>query len=72
MDNKELEEMLNILEVKLSYQESTIAELNDIVSSHTKEIGLLQNHILVLKKKVENLEEVGGDSDLPNRRPPHY
>lgn len=72
MDNKELEEMLNKLEVKLSYQESTIAELNDIVASHTKEIGLLQNHILVLKKKVENLEEVGGESDLPNRRPPHY
>lgn len=72
MENKDLEEMLNRLEVKLSYQEATIAELNDIVAVHTKDLSIMGNHVLVLKRKVEDLEEVGGESDLPSRKPPHY
>jgi SlyX protein len=72
MEQKELEDMLSSLEIKLSYQEATIAELNEIVASHTKEIGIMENHILLLKKKVEALEEVGGGEDLPSRKPPHY
>ena len=72
MDNKELEEKLNSLEIKMSYQESTIDELNSIVSTQEKEIGIMQNHIQKIEGKIETIEESGGGEDLPSRRPPHY
>jgi SlyX protein len=72
MDNKELEDKLNSLEIKLSYQESTIDELNSIVTSQEKQIGLMQNHIQTIERKIEELEEAGGGEDLPSRKPPHY
>lgn len=72
MDNNELEEKLNSLEIKMSYQEATIDELNEIVSTQSKEIGILENHIQKIEHKIEEMEEAGGGEDLPNRRPPHY
>jgi SlyX protein len=72
MDNKELEEKLNSLEVKMSYQESIIDELNSIVSTQEKELAFMQNHIQKIERKVEEMEESAGDGDLPSRRPPHY
>ena len=72
MDCKELEEKLNSLEIKLSYQESTIDELNNIVTSQAKEMAIMENHIQHLVRKIEDLEEAGGGEDLPSRRPPHY
>lgn len=72
MDNKELEEKLNSLEVKMSYQESTLDELNKIVSTQEKEIAIMQNHINKIERKVEEMEESGDNGDLPSRRPPHY
>ncbi|MCK9191244.1 MAG: SlyX family protein [Sphaerochaetaceae bacterium] len=72
MNCNELEEKLNSLEIKLSYQESTIEELNNIVTGQAKELVIMENHIQHLKRKIEDLEEAGGGDDLPNRRPPHY
>lgn len=72
MNNKELEDKLNSLEIKLSYQESTIDELNSIVTTQEKNITLLQNHVQKLEIKIEEMEESSGGEDLPSRRPPHY
>jgi SlyX protein len=73
MNNKELEEKINNLEIKMAYQESTIEELNSIVSSQEKEIGKAQNHIQKIERKIEEMEESGGgEGDLPSRIPPHY
>lgn len=60
------------MEMKLSYMEATVAELNDIVVNQQREIGIMENHIQKLEKKIEDLLEEGISGDLPNRKPPHY
>ncbi len=60
---------LEKLEIKVMYQESTIEELNNLVIEMQKELKLTNKKIELLKKKVEELED---NSEIENRRPPHY
>ncbi len=72
MEKKEIVKSLEKLEVKISYTEEIVAQLNEIVTNQQKEIGILNNHINKLEKKVAELIEESEAGDLPNRRPPHY
>lgn len=60
------------IEMKLSYLEATVSELNDIVIEQRKEQALLEQKLAKLTQKVEDLIEESGDGPRPNRRPPHY
>ena len=65
MENSEM------LEIKVSYLEDTVAKLNDVIIDQERTIGSLIMRIESLEKKVEDLIEVSGEA-RPNRKPPHY
>lgn len=72
MELQEMTKSIEKLEVKISYTEEIVAQLNEIVVNQQKEIGILNNHINKLEKKVAEIIEENEVGDLPNRRPPHY
>jgi uncharacterized coiled-coil protein SlyX len=63
---------LMAIEMKLSFLEATVVELNEIVIEQRKEQALLEQKLAKLTQKVEDLVEEAGDGPRPNRRPPHY
>ena len=64
-------ENTEMLEIKVSYLEDTVAKLNDVIIDQERTIGSLIMRIESLEKKVEDLIEVSGEA-RPNRKPPHY
>lgn len=64
-------ENTEMLEIKVSYLEDTVAKLNDVIIDQERTIGCLIMRIESLEKKVEDLIEVSGEA-RPNRKPPHY
>ncbi|MCY1153481.1 MAG: SlyX family protein [Sphaerochaetaceae bacterium] len=72
MSEKRIEESIEKIEIKLSYAEEMVAQLNEIIINQQKEIGIMNNHINKLERKVAQLIEDNESSDLPNRKPPHY
>ena len=82
--NEEIEK----LEIKISYLEAGIAELNDVVIQQQKTIDSLSYSLDVIQQqktidslsyslekmqeKLQSLIEEVGTPNRPNRRPPHY
>ncbi|KEQ16714.1 SlyX family protein [Endozoicomonas numazuensis] len=69
----EMNEELIELQTQMSFQEDTVAQLNDVVTRQQQEIDQLKQEILQLKKQLvsissSQLEEQGDD----NTPPPHY
>lgn len=65
------EDRLQKLEMKISYLEETVDELNAVVTDSRKEMTRLEEKIAVLARKVQDLMDSEGE-DIPSRRPPHY
>ena len=67
-----MEQRIQDLEIKLTFQESIIEELNNVIFDQQKEINLLLNRMT----KVEKLLESASDSNLKSINdetpPPHY
>ncbi|WP_066016460.1 SlyX family protein [Endozoicomonas atrinae] len=65
-----LDELLE-LQTQLSYQEDTIAQLNEVVTRQQKDIERLTEAFAQLKKQFENMaaEQLESQEELP---PPHY
>ena len=67
---KNLEERVNDLEIKFSYQDELINELNLIVADQQKYI---EAHKKVIKELVNTEGEAKmGNTSLKDERPPHY
>ncbi len=66
-----MESRLMELEMKLSYQESLVADLNETVINQQKEIDTLKASLSLLTKRIQELRELSGEN-LPHTRPPHY
>ena len=62
-----LEERLNELEIKYSFQEDTIKELNEVIATQQKELDALK---LLVQKIVDQFGE--DVEDLVNPKPPHH
>ena len=78
-----MNEEIENLEIKVSYLEASLDELNSVVVNQQKEIDALNLSVEKLTQKLQNLiEEAGtklqnlieeaGTPDRPSRRPPHY
>ena len=68
--NKEIETLQKQvvdLEIRYAHQEDLLDQLNKIVTSHEFTIDKLIKDIRELK-----LNSTGGQSDVPNEKPPHY
>ncbi|HEY0962549.1 MAG TPA: SlyX family protein [Pseudomonadales bacterium] len=60
------------LQTQLAFQEHTIAELNDVLTSQQKQIDLLRLEIKLLKEKLGILEDRIDTGPQQNEKPPHY
>ncbi|MBI5938550.1 MAG: SlyX family protein [Betaproteobacteria bacterium] len=60
------------LEIKLSYTEDLVEELNRTVYRQQEQIESLQRQILSLQQQVQDLSPPGQGGDLRDEIPPHY
>ena len=67
-----MNEEIENLEIKVSYLEASLDELNSVVVNQQKEIDALNLSVEKLTQKLQNLIEETGTPDRPSRRPPHY
>ena len=67
-----IEDRLVDIEIKLSYQEDTIQELNGVVCAQQKQIDQLESVCKVFAKRIKVLSEAL-EGEIPlNEKPPHY
>ena len=66
-----LTKRLDNLEIKLSYMEDFVQQLQGVVTEHTKEIDLLRKENKLLSGKIRDMSEML-QGEIPNRKPPHY
>jgi SlyX protein len=59
------------LQIRLSYQESALADLNETVIAQQKEIDRLRKTLELLGQRVRDLQDLGGE-EMPHTPPPHY
>ncbi|MBD14123.1 MAG: hypothetical protein CMJ72_03035 [Planctomycetaceae bacterium] len=60
------------LEEKLSFQQRTLEELNEVVLAQQTEIERLGRELSNYRKLTEELLERNPGEDLPHEKPPHY
>ena len=66
------EERLMELEIKLSYQEDLLQELNSIVASQQKQISQLEGTFRLLYERMKSISVEDGTNQTDNQPPPHY
>ena len=70
MSEQELNARIDALEVRLSYQDETIEQLNQTITAQWKQIDALRRQLTAL---AERLQEADANAPAPaNERPPHY
>ena len=68
---KAMTERLDKLEIKLSYMEDFVQQLQDVVTTHTQTIEVLRKENKILSDKIRDMsDQLQGE--IPNRKPPHY
>ena len=65
------EELLE-MQTQLSFQEDTIAQLNDVVTRQQKQIDVLEQSIEQLKKQLKDVVESEPELQGDEPPPPHY
>ncbi len=72
MCEKEFNEKIEKVEIKISYTEEIVSQLNEIIIEQQKEIRIMNKQILKLERKIDQVMEDSDASDIPSRKPPHY
>ena len=70
MENK-TNERLTAIEMKLSYMEDFVNQIQNVAVEQTKTIDRLQKEIKLMSDKIRELSDTA-EGDIPNRKPPHY
>ena len=60
------------VQTQLAFQEQTIAELNEVLTSQQKQIDLMRREIQLLKEKLGMLEDRIETGPPQDEKPPHY
>ena len=68
---KETDERLTAIEMKLAYLEDFLNQIQDVTVEQAKTIDKLQKEIKMMSEKIRDMSNVM-EGDIPNRRPPHY
>ncbi len=66
------DERLEALEIKVAYQERTIAQLNDALVAQQRRLDELEARYQALRGELESLAESGGTAPGVPEKPPHY
>ena len=70
MSEQELGARIDALEVRLTYQDETIEQLNQTITAQWQQIDALTRQLAAL---TERLREAEANAPAPvNERPPHY
>ncbi|MDH5190180.1 MAG: SlyX family protein [Gammaproteobacteria bacterium] len=67
MENRVIE-----LETRLSFQEDTIHQLNEVITRQQNQIDLLQEQVDDLKKRVQTVQTSNIKDESEETPPPHY
>ena len=65
------DERLEALDIKIAYQEQTIAQLNEVVVAQHQRLDQLEKVCQSLRERLLSLAEPGADLDA-HEPPPHY
>ncbi len=72
----QLQDQLIELQTRVSYQDDTLAQLNDVITEQDAIIRVLQKQMIALAKKHDEMnysqEQQGSMSNPADERPPHY
>lgn len=68
---KETDERLTSIEMKLAYMEDFVNQIQEVTVEQAKTIDKLQKEIKMMSDKIRDMSNVM-EGDIPNRRPPHY
>lgn len=66
------EDRLIEIEIKLSHQENTVEELNQVVCQQQKQIDNLEAICEALIRHVKELSDSAAEQRATNEPPPHY
>ena len=70
MDDQPSQKQID-LEIKITFLEETVGELNKVVYLQQRSIDRIQNQLNELHEKMEALQDSAG-GNLPHVKPPHY
>ena len=70
-DFKSLEKRITNLEIKFSYLEDFLNQIQEVCTEQTKTISLLKKESRLMAEKLSDLLE-NAEGEIPNRKPPHY
>ena len=68
---KETEERLTAIEMKLAYMEDFVSQIQNVAVEQTKTIDKLQKEIKMMSDRIREMSNQM-EGDIPNRKPPHY
>ncbi len=62
---------LTEIEMKLTYMEDFIKQLQEVTVSHSEELTRLRDENRLMASKIREMSDLL-EGDIPNRKPPHY
>lgn len=68
----EIEQRLTDLEVKASFTEDTVEQLNQVIVRQQAQIDALIRELTALREQAASAAEPGGFRSLRDELPPHY
>ena len=68
---KETEERLTAIEMKLAYMEDFVSQIQNVAVDQAKTIDKLQKKIKMMSDRIREMSNQM-EGDIPNRKPPHY
>lgn len=66
------EQRLIDIEMRIAYQEQTLAELNDVLTDQQAQLTRLQNVAITLGERIQSLAERPESAAEGEQKPPHY
>jgi SlyX protein len=67
-----IEERLEKIEIKISFQEDLLDELNKTIYEQQKKLQQLEAVCISLVRQIQSLAEASNENKTLNERPPHY
>lgn len=65
------ESIITNLEIKVSYLEDFLNQIQEVCVKQSEEIEQLHRQVKAIKSKISEMNDQL-ESDIPNRKPPHY
>jgi len=69
--SEDSEKRIMDLEIKLSYMEDFMNQIQEVVVQQTKDIEKLKNENKLMAQRIKEIGD-SAEGDIPNRKPPHY